>query len=675
MADYALNLARAALGQGAGMGWGDEAEAWLRSKLGQGDYEQNLKRIRGEYAQFAEENPKMQTLSEFAGGVAPGVAAMFVPGMQGVGAQQVTRSTLGTLARMGSLGALSGAVSGAGSATEGNRLEGAVSGGTIGGVLGAGLPIAGKAAGAGARWLRERVAPSNKYIAQRSAQKMNEALQEAGLTPQDISRIMAGDVRMGVPSVVGNVAPTLTDLSETVAQRAGAGSMRVAEKLGAQKAGARERTYQQVVKALKPGDYYADEAKLVGELRKRAGTLYDDAYALGSVEDPRIMEVLKSPSFKGFYDKAREIAKSEELAARLRGEDTSKFKLKEIYKLAKDADGNTIVVGVDVPDVRTLDYIKRGIDASIDSGFKGQGMSTAEANALKDLRNVFTGAIDEATGGANSPYRLARQQYAGDMEVIDAMRTGMSEFGKLDHEQVAQMVAKMSDSEKEAFRTGVARGLYSKVMDPSGNFNAAQRVIGSPEMQAKLQPLFDSPAQFDLFKTALEREAQLFHQANQVLGGAQTGKRMQMRAKFEQDPGVGEAIVSSVTGSFWPSLANSVLRGFNRIRITDDIADKMSSMLMSRDPHEVAAVVKLLEDQASAALPQAMRAGAATAGAVTGSSIAIHPPTSPEQAPSADIASDIAAESAADYRKAIEADIAAEAARQAEQQQPQQVSQ
>ncbi len=34
MADGTINAARAFLGQGLGMGWGDEAEAWLRSKLG-----------------------------------------------------------------------------------------------------------------------------------------------------------------------------------------------------------------------------------------------------------------------------------------------------------------------------------------------------------------------------------------------------------------------------------------------------------------------------------------------------------------------------------------------------------------------------------------------------------------------------------------------------------------
>ena len=56
-ANYGLGAARAAIGQGLMMGWGDEAEAWLKSKIGDGSYEDNLKKVRGEYAQFSKENP------------------------------------------------------------------------------------------------------------------------------------------------------------------------------------------------------------------------------------------------------------------------------------------------------------------------------------------------------------------------------------------------------------------------------------------------------------------------------------------------------------------------------------------------------------------------------------------------------------------------------------------
>ena len=81
--------ARAAIGQGLMMGWGDEAEAWLRSKLGEGEYQNIVNKIRKEYGTYSEQNPVSSALAEFGGGALPGVAAMMVPGGQPVGAAQV----------------------------------------------------------------------------------------------------------------------------------------------------------------------------------------------------------------------------------------------------------------------------------------------------------------------------------------------------------------------------------------------------------------------------------------------------------------------------------------------------------------------------------------------------------------------------------------------------------
>jgi hypothetical protein len=613
--------ARAAVGQGLGMGWGDEAEAWLRSKLGQGTYEENVAKIRREYGDYSQQYPVTSSVAEFGGAVLPGVVAMFVPGAQPAGAAHIGASGTRAVMKLGALGATSGAVSGAGSATEGQRAEGAATGGALGGATGlAALPFM-RGLSAGGKWLAERLAPTEARVTERAAGKLNEALQRSNMTPQEIERVVAQDKSMGVPSTVANVSPATAKLAETVAQRTGAGAEKVEEQLIRQRAGARERTHQQVVKGLKPGNFYEDEQRLVAELRAKAPNLYDEAYAFGPVEDPRILEVLKNPQFKAFYDKARQIANTEAQAAKLSGGDPSRFELKEIYKLAKDAEGNTIIVGVDAPDVRTLDYIKRGIDASIEEGFKGKGMSTAEASALRDLRKVFVNAIDE-----NVPaYKTARSQYAGDLEVIDALRSGMSDFHKLDHEQIVERVATMSKAEKEAFRTGVARDLYSKIMGSSGNFNAAQRIIGSPEMQAKLQPLFDGPGQFRLFQAALERESQLFQQSNRILGGSQTGQRTQARQDFEGGPGAGQVIGDAITGGFWGSLSGLTARVISKTQMNEKTAEKLADMLMSKDPKEVAAVVKLLEQQAESAAPKAFRAGAAERGVTTGVSGSVWP--------------------------------------------------
>jgi hypothetical protein len=458
------------------------------------------------------------------------------------------------------------------------------------------------------------------------------------MTPQQIEQKVLQDRARNIHSTIANADPALVDLAETVAQRSGPSGRLVEKKLGEQTAGSRERTYAQTRKGIKSGNFYADEQKMMADLRKQADTLYDDAYAFGDVDDPRIIDALKNPRFQEFWSKARSIADTEAQAAKLRGEDPSKFALPEIYKPTGkfDASGNEILELTKLPDVRTLDYVKRGIDATIEAGYtSAKGMSSAEANALKQLRNVYVGAIDEATGGANSPYLKARQAYSGDMEVLEAMRAGMKDFNKLDHEQVIDMISKMGVAEKDAFRTGVVRELYSKIMDPtSANLNAAQRVIGSPEMQAKLQPLFDSPAKFDMFKSALEREAQLFQQSNRILGGAATGRRVQARERFEEGSGVGAAVADAVSGGFWGSLSNMAARVARSANMTDEVAEKVGKLLMSSDPHEVAAAVKLIEQYNVKATAGAARLGKGETGAIMGTTAAFPPsPIDPNAKP------------------------------------------
>jgi hypothetical protein len=192
------------------------------------------------------------------------------------------------------------------------------------------------------------------------------------------------------------------------------------------------------------------------------------------------------------------------------------------------------------------------------------------------------------------------------------------------------MVAGMSDAEKDAFRTGVARSLYGTIMDPSSNFNAASRIINSPETTLKLQPLFDDPSHFRLFKAALEREAQLFQQANKILGGSQTAKRSAMRESLDEGPGVGEFMVQSVTGGFWPALTSMAARMSNKASISPQVADKLADMLMAKNPADVAAVVKFLEQHAAGQAPRAVRATAGEAGTVTGATTSIFNPPAVE---------------------------------------------
>ena len=690
-----LNFARALIGQGVGMGWGDEAEAWLRSRITGRPYEQERSAINRQYGEFTGRYPIMAPAAEFTGGALPAVAAMLAtPFTGGAAAPAAAASTakaagtLGTIAKrlagsatartiagggagaaagaasdeelavpnaimLGGLGAVAGgqapriaralqtpygrgaaigatqgAVAGAGSAEPETRESGAISGAALGAPLGAAVPAVTRGASSGWNWLAERASPSEETIVRGAAERVNRALGEAGMQPSDIPTRLATDRAMNVPSVVANADPALVDLAETVAQRSGPSGRRVEAALQDQRGGARERVYGQVRSGLNAGNYYADEEALVNTMRRRASTQYDEAYDFGSVDDPRITEALKDPQFRVFYNRAREIADREARAAQLRGEDPSRFRLQELY--SKDADGNDVVT--QIPDVRTLDYIKRGIDSVIERGFEGQGLSRTEAGSLRDLRREFVNVVDQATEvNGRSAYRAAREAYAGDAEVRDALRSGMENFNRLDHEEITRLFRDMGPAEREAFRTGAARNLYGTIMDPSSNINSAQRVIGSPETRQKLQAIFETPAQYNLFQAALERESQLFHQTNRILGGSATARRTQGRDRFEDDSMVGGAAADLATGGWMSSLANMVSRAVRGANISDDIADRTATMLMSSDPAEVAAAVRVLENASQRAAQAERRLSLGEVGTIGGTVTAINP--SPEGEP------------------------------------------
>jgi hypothetical protein len=655
---------RALLGQGLGMGWGDEGEAWLRSKLGSGNYEDNLAKIRDEYARYSAENPYSAGTLEFAGGMLPAVGMMLTPGGQPAALAQTGRASAGILSRLSQspmarsifAGGTTGAVAGAGTATEGERGTGAGVGALMGTTLGAAIPVGMRTAGSGYNWLKERLMPTPQGIQDRASAKMLEALKQAQLTPQQIEAVMKKDAGMRVPSTVANVDPAMVDLAEAVAQRVGSGRQKIAKTLGAQKEGIKERTYGQVKAGLKPGEFYADEDRLAQELREFAGKAYDDAYDVGSVNDPKIMTILEQPEVKSVYELARQIASGEANLAKIRGQDPSKFKLEPLY--IADAEGNIKISSI--PDVRTLDYMKRAMDAMVKSGFSSTDATVkTQANTLKQMRNELRDRLKTVV----PEYDTALTKYAGDMEVMEAMRTGMEKFRGMDHEEVAKLVKGMSPSEKEAFRTGVARDIYGQIMGPASARNSAQNIIGSPEMQQKLMPLFDDPAHFNLFKAALERESQLFGQANSILANSSTARRAQMNKEFEGDNSMGEAIGNAITGGFWSSLTGLAAKAAKSTTMTQDTADKLAGMLMSNNPAEVAATVKVLEDYAKRAAPREARATKAEIGTTMGTASAIFPSPAPQQT-APDLESDVQS-SPARIKGApdIEADIEAELAK------------
>jgi hypothetical protein len=601
------NVGRA-IGQGLGFGFGDEAIARVRAKMENRPYEDVLREEREAYDRFVEKNPMVALGTEVVSGAIPSVAAAFIPGGQAATAVGATRTAQaaqrlssvlpkvlkGPTGRMAGTAGVQGSIAGAGTATEGERGAGAIQGGVTSAIAGPVIAKGSQLVGSGAKAVKNKFSPSPQTVESRATEKVLEAMARDEIDPIQARTLMEKDRAMGVGSTLMDVTPSTKTLGEAVVTVPGSGRKILGQALEDRLEGGRDVVGQRVVKDLAKGkDYVASEDSLLGKLRANANNLYDAAYAHGAVDDPRLMKVLEDDTFKKAFREAQNIAGKEARAAELRGEDPSRFILKDIYDL--DEAGDMIKVGK-MPDVRTLDYIKRGIDAIIDKGYKGEGMSKAEANALKDLRKAYIGVIDE-----NVPeYAAARAKYAGDMEVLDALRLGREDYmsPKTLPEQAKKIVSGMSEAERDALRTGATQSILSKIMESPQQINAAQRVIGAPATRKRLEALFDNPQEYDIFEAALKREAELFRNAQDIARGSRTQPKAEAVKDLKSGSGVldvaGEAV--DVAMGTPGSVIGRVLKYLQaRTTLDEKSAAEIAKMLKSSTPQEIDDTLSRLE--------------------------------------------------------------------------------
>jgi len=565
----------------------------------------------------------------------------------GYGKTVSQRSLAENIGRGAVTGGVQGALSGAG-ASEGSRAAGAL----IGGVLGAGLGPAAVAVpaliGSAGRWMGQYASPSLQAIEDAAARRMSRSM---GMTPEEMQASITEAASMGVPAMPMNVSRGATGQADILAQRPGESQRVIGEGISQQREGARDRLIDQVRSNLSPAGYYSTRDAVQQELRDNARDAYRAAYDFGAVDDPVIMDLLRVPQFKAAFQRAQSIANLEQAGAKARGEDPSQFALERVYRstgqfdpaavdalrqmgipedkigsyLTQAGDSAMQMEEVAVPDVRTLDYIKRGLDSLIDQGFRGEGMSTAEAKALRELRNTFVDRIDTVV----PEYADARRIYSGDLEVLDALDSGYENFAKMDPEEISMAWGGYSDAEKAAFRTGAARNLWSVVMNPSAEADYAKRIIGSPATRQKLQAIFPSDAAYKLFEAAMQRESQLFKDASTVLAGSATARRQAGMEAFEADPLLDAASVLATQG-FEGGLINGVLNMFSKGRVSDSVATKMAEWLTADDPQKVAAVVDALNAFATRQAPTVTRRTGYSAG-VSGGTLGAGFPAPEEQ--------------------------------------------
>jgi hypothetical protein len=598
------NRARA-FGKGLLFDFADEAEAAARmlasGEISSDEYYKIKGQINADYDQWAKANPEEAIGLELTGGV----AGSFIPGVGivGRGVQGLTglSRVASATGRAAGVGALSGALSGIGAAdTMGDIPAEALEQGVMGGAVSALLPGAGRLGTRGydavmRRLGRQRGAPDRVTVA--ATEQVMRALDEGNISPERVGAKMQLAEKYGVPTELGMVTPELERLTKAVMSKPNEGRAQLTRTLAERQAEAPTRVGEQVMEAFPNAkDFFAAEDAITENLRDIGRYQYERAYAVGEVRDPLIDMILKQPRLQKIFMRAKDISDTAAAAAAARGEDPAQYALRVKMDPVLDASG--ALVGLKptdgfIPDVRSLDYVKKALDDEIDSMFRGKSSAgKGEASELRDLRNSFVKRLDALV----PEYREARAAYAGDLEVRDALRLGRDALGKkMRPQQVEKAFNQMSIGEQEAFRSGALQRLLEPLQDVSTARNFARDIIENKATRAKLQMIVPKE-QFRVLDAALKRESELFKSTSRALGGSQTTPLAQDINALDQSIAAGD-IDTAVNLVLNPSVGNlsrmaahllSKMPGSN---MTERVYTRLAQALRTSDPDKLADVL------------------------------------------------------------------------------------
>jgi hypothetical protein len=542
---------RAAL-QGLSMGFSDEIEAKAREARGEGRYEDILAGLRQAKQRFGEQYPIGSTLAEMGGALptmllggagfanlaarAPSIAARFSP---------LTTGLTGAAAT----GGATGAITGAGEAEPGQRMAGAARGGATGTVLGPTGQVATKAVSGvvskGLEMGRSAIgADPTKTFRDRADVKLLQALRRDGLSPKDAAdRLQSIQASGYKPETIVEIGGKNTRaLADVVSKYPGASQ--VAEELAEQRmAGQAGRVISDFERVFGRKESALDVADdLISRRNLSSGPLYQQAYREGGViQDPRIDKLMELNAFKDAYKTARELAELDGVNLPANVQD-----LKQIGGF----------------DLRTLDYIKRGLDDVLyvrATPISGTGKQVIAK--LKEKRREFVDIVDEV--GPDS-YRAARQAFAGPTEVRDAIEAGQK-FTRLSPSQLERDFAKLSPAEKEGFQLGVLESIRQNVDRGADGSDALRRVWASPEKRKQLQVILGNDQFMDL-SNSLARENIIRRTDVTMTRGSQTMERQLLQREFEGTDeliplvrqrgvlgGAGEYLLRTLTGPGQPT--------------------------------------------------------------------------------------------------------------------------
>jgi len=540
-----LQTARAGL-QGLTLGFSDEVGAGIAA-LGAtvfdganfGDAYSTIQKSLGDKREaFSEDNPGTALAAEIAGGVLTGGLG----GAKVLGGKALQQaSNAGKIGRIGGVGAAEGAVYGAGSANQDERLSGALQGGAIGAVaapLGAGaVNTLGKVAGGITNYASDKLTKTPMTQAQ---QVLRDTADAVGLTGEDIAK------------KVQSLGPegTLTDTNDAfrVLGRAAMNRQGTAAEKGKNLAFTRQKAQQarlmnsvESVGGGKASDYSKTMEGIIDRRRREAAPLYQEASEAGLNLSPKMKEIFELDIVKPAASVGRKLAQ---------------------------ARGDSSILGV-------AHQTKLAIDDAI-----GSAMRSGDKNKASALMGVKSDLLEEI-GSQNPKYIQAMNTFADESALKNALELGRDVLKK-DPDELQGLLKGMNDGELELFRLGGVKAIADRFDKIGTNADALGRIMNQPRTQKQLALVMGDDAGAFIKRAGIEEK---FTQTRNALTGNSTTALQQQAGKSLDnsiDAGMMEAVGSMNPGTIIQKVVQTVTKGEATPEVINALGDMMFKQGMSK---------------------------------------------------------------------------------------------
>jgi hypothetical protein len=478
------------------------------------------------------------------------------------------------------LGFVSGA--GAGEGTLGERAEEGLFGATIGAVATPAVQLGGRVTGKAYRSVVDGMFASPNRLGKDAARDaIKSALEaDAGTVDQAIAIVLS---KAGKPYSLADIGPNTRAYLDAANVLPGPGKKAAKDFLDKRDRGIAARLTSDIQDAFGSRASFFDEFNALKEARSDlGGKLYKRALSKQIPVTTELTALLKRPSLEDAYNRGITIARE-------RGMPVPKTRV-ENGKLMTDQGEVTDI------DTEFLHILKMGLDDVVFTGKSPvSGIGSTALNSVKDTRAQFLNFIDRN----NAAYKRARNYWAGETSAMDAMQMGRN-FLRLDEDELAADIRKMSKSEKEAFRLGAMQN----VLDRMGGAqmgetvtgavgNPARDLIKNPRTVRLLGLTFDDKTVFNRFINRLEDETEMRLTSAQVLRGSQTAERTEAVSAL-RDRAVKELPADASLAAVITNALRRDLRGAEQQQL-EATANEVARVLLERDPQKLQQIASQLQ--------------------------------------------------------------------------------